>query len=62
MILMQLDRLIDPPVSITEVGWERRPERNSETFFGAKVVLLFEMLPIPRTWMSMKTYKLIACT
>ena len=36
IIPTHLDRLINPPVPITEVGLERRPEMNPETFFGAK--------------------------
>jgi hypothetical protein len=60
IILTQLDRLIDPPVSITEVGRERRPEMNPETFFRAKDALSFEMLPAPQTWTSMNTYNPIA--
>lgn len=35
IILTQLDCLIHPPVPITQIGWERRPEMNVETFFGA---------------------------
>lgn len=35
IILTQLDRLINPPITITEVDRERVPEMNPETFFGA---------------------------
>lgn len=35
VILAQLDGLIDPPVPVTKVSRERRPQMNPKTFFGA---------------------------
>lgn len=35
VILTQLDRLVDPAITVAEVGRKQRPEMNPETFFGA---------------------------
>ena len=49
IIFTQLDRLIDPSVTITEVSRERSPEMNPETFCRAAGKLSLEMLPHAQT-------------